>query len=187
MQNSGLLQVFAETRDALLRFLRLRGASLADAEDILQEVHLKLLAEKFGPVAEPRAYLYRMASNHLLGFRRTNDRRARREENWVGIYGGGDGERDERPSIETELVAREQLAMLQHTLEMLPTRTQTIFRRFRVDGEAQRRIAEDLGISVSAVEKHLARAYMEIAAAKLRLDAESIPPRHHSVERHHGN
>lgn len=188
MPNSGLLHVFVEIRAALLRFLQLRGASSADAEDIVQEVHLKLLAEKIGPVAEPRAYLYRMASNILSGLRRTADRRMRREEDWMGVYGGSDGERDERPSIETELVAREQLAILQRILDGLPERTRMIFRRFRVDGEAQRAIAENLGISVSAVEKHLARAYAEIAAAKLRLDAENTALRHLSGERNrHGS
>jgi RNA polymerase sigma-70 factor (ECF subfamily) len=65
----------------------------------------------------------------------------------------------------------------------LPERTRAIFRRFRLDGEPQRRIAEDIGISVSAVEKHLARAYEAIAAAKLRLDGVRRDPRHLSDER----
>ena len=55
-------------------------------------------------------------------------------------------------------------------LDALPERTRTIFRRFRIDGEPQRLIADELGISVSAVEKHLARAYQAIADVKLRLD-----------------
>lgn len=188
MLNSGLLQVFVESRGALLRFLQLRGASQADAEDILQDVHLKLLADRLGPVAEPRAYLYKMASNILSGARRTADRRTRREEGWHDVYGGSDGERDERPSIETELIAREQLAILQRVLDKLPERTRMIFRRFRIDGEAQRGVAQELGISVSAVEKHLARAYVEIASAKICFDAEKTASRHLSVERdRHGN
>lgn len=188
MSNSGLLAVFAETRAALLRFLQLRGASAADAEDLLQEIHLKLVAETLGPVAEPRAYLYRMATNHFLLLRRTTDRRTRREKDWVESHAGSDGERDEQPSIETELIAREQLAILQRVLDRLPERTRMIFRRFRVEGEAQRGIAEDLGISVSAVEKHLAQAYTEIAEAKLRLAEDKPIPRHLSVERgRHGN
>lgn len=182
MPNSGLLHVFAESREALLRFLLLRGACFADAEDILQEVYLKLLADKLGPVAEPRAYLYKMTSNHFLGFRRTAGRRARREEDWMGAHGGSDGELDERPSIETQLIAREQLAILQRVLDQLPERTRMIFRRFRVGGEPQRDIASDLEISVSAVEKHLAKAYAAISDAKLRLDAERQPSRHPSDE-----
>lgn len=187
MRNGELLQIFADMREALMRFLLLRGASSADAEDILQEVYLKLLAESLGPIAEPRAYLYKTTNNHFLGFRRSAGRRARREEDWVEVHGGGDGELDERPSIETELIAREQLAILQRVLDGLPERTRMIFRRFRIDGEPHRRIAADLEISVSAVEKHLAKAYAAISRAKLRLNGESLPTRRLSVEgRRHG-
>lgn len=178
MPDSGIVQVFAEVREALLRFLVLRGASSADAEDIIQEVHLKLLSDKLGPVSEPRAYLYKMVSNHMLGLRRSAARRSRREEDWMEAHGVSQGEVEERPSIETELIAREQLAILQRVVDGLPERTRGIFRRFRIDGEPQRQIAADLEISVSAVEKHLARAYAAIAAAKLRLDGENKVSRH---------
>lgn len=188
MPESGLVGVFVTMRPALLRFLQSRGCSAADAEDIAQDMHMKLAGEPLGPVAEPRAYLYRMATNKLLLLRRTAGRRMRREEDWDDVHGGGDGERDERSSIEAQLIAREQLAILQRVLDGLPERTRTIFRRFRIDGEAQRGIAQDLGISVSAVEKHLARAYAEIASAQLRLDGEKALPRYLSAEgTDHGN
>ena len=167
LNGGGLVPLFAELRPALSRFLQTRGASPDEAEDILQDVSIKLLAERSGPVAQPRAYLYKMTNNHFLLHRRTAGRRERREEDWVSAHGGG-GEADDQPSIETELIAREQLAILQRLLDGLPERTRTIFRRFRIDGEPQRVIAGELGISVSAVEKHLARAYEAISAAKLR-------------------
>ena len=167
---SGLLSAFTEGRPALLRYLTLRGATPEEAEDILQEVHLKLWAEKIGSVEQPRAYLYTMTNNHFLLHRRTASRRARREGDWVVAHGGERPEVDERPSVEAGLIAREQLAILQRVLDALPERTRIIFRRFRVDGEPQRDIAADIGISVSAIEKHLTRAYEAIAAAKLRLD-----------------
>ena len=185
--NDGLLHIFAESRPALLRFLTLRGASSEDAEDLLQEVYLKLLAGGIGPVVEPRAYLYRMANNHFLGSRRTDGRRARREEDWMDVHGGSDGEIDARPSVEAELIAREQLAILQHVIDGLPERTRMIFRRFRIDGEPQRQIAADLAISISAVEKHLARAYGAISAAKSNLDGDHRDPRSlNDGERRHG-
>jgi len=169
LNGGGLIPLFTELRPALSRFLQSRGASPDEAEDILQDVYIKLLAERPGPVAQPRAYLYKMANNHFLLHRRTAGRRERREEDWVGVHGGS-GEVDDQPSVETELIAREQLAILQRILDGLPERTRAIFRRFRIDGEPQRVIAGELGISVSAVEKHLARAYQAIAAAKLRLN-----------------
>jgi RNA polymerase sigma factor (sigma-70 family) len=172
MSNSGLLGAFIECRPALLRYLTLRGATAEEAEDILQEVHLKLWADKIGPVDQPRAYLYKMTNNHFLLHRRTADRRARRDEAWMVAHGGDQPEVDEHPSAEAGLIAREQLAILQRVLDALPERTRTIFQRFRLDGEPQRQIAADIGISVSAIEKHLTRAYEAIAAAKLRLDVD---------------
>lgn len=158
-------------RPALLRFLSSRGASPDEAEDALQDVHLKLLGEAKGPIAQPRAYLYKMVNNHFLLHRRTTGRRSRREEDWVDAHGSG-SEMDDQPSVETELAARQQVAILQRVLDAMPERTRAIFRRFRIDNEPQRMIAQDLGISISAVEKHLARAYKDIAAARLRLNAE---------------
>jgi RNA polymerase sigma-70 factor (ECF subfamily) len=178
MSSSGLLGAFMDARAALLHYLVLRGAAADEAEDILQEVSLKLSAGGIGPVEQPRAYLYKMANNHFLLHRRTAHRRIRREEDWVDAHGGDHREVDEQPSAEARLIAREQLAILQRTLDGLPERTRMIFRRFRIDGEPQRQIAVDIGISVSAVEKHLARAYEAIATAKLRLDGDSRDSRY---------
>ncbi|QCB55926.1 RNA polymerase sigma factor [Sphingopyxis sp. PAMC25046] len=183
MSDGGLVQLFGELRPALARYLLARGASADEAEDILQDVHMKLLADDVGPVSQARAYLYRMTNNHFLMQRRTAGRRVRREEDWVQVNGGRDGEADERPSIENELIAREQLAILQRVLDDLPERSRIIFRRFRIDGEPQRRIAEELGISVSAVEKHLARAYEAIASARLRWSEDRPDRRHLTGER----
>lgn len=168
--SGGLLALFTEMRPALLRYLGSRGARPEEAEDILQDVQVKLLADGVGPVDQPRAYLYRMTNNHFLASRRAAGRRVRREEDWVSAQGADRAEADQRPSVEEELIARQQLAILQRVLDELPERTRTIFRRFRIDGEPQRLIADELEISVSAVEKHLARAYQAIADVKLRLD-----------------
>lgn len=183
MSQGGLVQLFATMRPALARFLMSRGASSEEAEDILQDIHIRLLAEKLGPVAQQRAYLYSMTNNAFLMHRRAAGRRARREEEWVEATGSTSREVDETPSAESELIAREQLAILQNLLDSMPERSRVIFRRFRIDGDPQRRIAEELGISVSAVEKHLARVYEAIASARARWDEDRVDQRHLRGER----
>ena len=84
----------------------------------------------------------------------------------------GASEIDDQPSAEERLIARERLAVVQRALARLPERTVVILRRFRLDEIGQRQIAAELGISVSAVEKHLQRAYRALLEARAELDAD---------------
>ncbi|MGI4880449.1 MAG: RNA polymerase sigma factor [Janthinobacterium lividum] len=182
MTSAGLMQVFMTLRPALTRFFAARGARPDEAEDLAQDLFLRIEEQTIGPVAEPRAYLYRMADNLMLNRRRSASRRIRRETEWSGRPGGIDVEADDRPSAEAVLAARERLAHVDRVLDALPERTAVCFRRFRIEGEAQKAIAADLGISVSAVEKHLQRAYRAVLEIRLRLDADSGVARHLRVE-----
>ena len=159
---SGLSAVLIANRARLLRFLRARGAG-EDGEDILQELWLKVeRMEAEGPIADPRAYLFRMADNLMHDRVRASMRRANREQAWseTGFDPAG---QDETPSAERALVARQRLRRVEMALATLGERTQAIFRRFRLEGVTQGRIAQEQGISVSAVEKHLQRAYRVVA------------------------
>ena len=160
--DDGLLAVFTSHRAALARFLRARGAA-ADVEDLLQDMWLKLQSLEPGPIAEPLAYLYRTADNQLLDRYRENGRRARRETVW------GESSSGTAPNAEDVLLAREGLAAVDETLGALGERTHSILYRFRVDGQSQKDIARDLGVSLSLVEKHLQRAYRALLAVKARL------------------
>lgn len=57
-----LEQLVSEHQDALFRFAFIRTGSRTDAEDIVQEALLKF-ATKRTPVANPKAYLFRMVAN----------------------------------------------------------------------------------------------------------------------------
>ena len=146
-----------------------------EAEDILQDLYVKLEGLKPGPVAEPRAYLHRMAENLLYDRRRTAGWRTSREEAWVASQLGVSREADSRPSAERELIAREELRLISQALAALPDRTLQIFRLYRLDGVRQREIAAQLGISVSSVEKHLRRAYQLVVEAQESLVTENAP------------
>ena len=160
-----LKSVFLESRPALLRFLRARGAATDEAEDLLQDLFIKLEVQPTNSIAEPRAYLYRMADNLMLDRRRSAQRRSKREETWLDE--SQDSAAGARVVASDDLlIAQEQLRQVGAALATLPLRTVEIFRRFRLDGERQKIIAADLGISVSAVEKHLQRAYDVVVAVK---------------------
>lgn len=187
MTNDGLIAVFMDVRPALARFLAARGAQRFESEDILQDLYLKLTEQTTGPVADPRAYLYRMAHNLLLDRHRASSRRHRREAEWTGVLGAQVPERDMQPSVETVLLDRERLKLVTDAIATLPERTVEIFRRYRIDGLAQKIIAAELGLSVSAVEKHLQRAYRTVLDARQRLDADSLAPQRLAVKGEHSD
>jgi RNA polymerase sigma factor (sigma-70 family) len=175
MNNNGLEAVFMANRKALERFLRARCGDAGEAEDLVQDIWLKLSSAP-GPIAEPLAYLYRMADNLVLDRRRSAMRRERRDDSWSDLSGGGGGGGGEgisdAPSAERALIAKERLVIVERALKALGERTVTIFRRYRIEGAPQRDIANDLGISLSAVEKHLQKAYQTVLHLRGNSDAD---------------
>lgn len=166
MSGGGLQAVFMAQRPALLRFLRARGAG-EDAEDLLQDLWVKLEGGPPAvPVAEPLAYLYRAADNLMLDRRRSAVRRSAREDAWGEAADGAEPGVSDAPSAERVLSGRDELRRVQGALDALGERTASIFRRHRVEGIGQRDIAEEAGISLSAVEKHLQKAYRALATLK---------------------
>jgi len=180
MTEGGLEAVFMAHRPALFRFLRARGAG-ADAEDLVQELWVKVASSKTGPVAEPVAYLYRMADNLMLDRLRSEQRRSRRNEEWTDANNGL-ADVAVQPSAERVLIARDTLRAVEAVLADLGERTNLVFRRFRIDGVSQREIASELGVSLSSVEKHLQKAYRALLRVEEAADAGSAPPRRPDVK-----
>ena len=142
---------------------------------MLQDLFVRVRTMESGPIAEPRAYLYKVTANLLFDRRRSAARRATREQIWTEAQLGPEMEIDERPSVEQEMAARQELHSITAAIAALPERTAVILRHYRVDGYEQKEIARELGISLSAVEKHLQRGYRAVTEARARLDA-GLPP-----------
>lgn len=167
----GIEAVFLRHRSELLRFLRAR-APREDAEDLAQELWIRVQSLSSGPIADPLPYLYRMANNLALDMGRSANRRRRRDHEWAS----DSGDHDLAPHISGEriVLARDRLRTVEARLAGLGERTWTILRMFRIQGVPQERIAADLGISLSAVEKHLQKAYR----ALLNIDREDDDARY---------
>lgn len=168
---TGLSAIFMNNRPALLRFLRARGAG-DDAEDLLQDMWMKLEAKDLGPVADPLPYLYRMANNLMLDRYRSSTRRERREQDWAAGAGGVMADPSEDVAIDERLILAERLEEARAVLRSLGPRVELVFRRFRMEGVGQRLIADELGVSLTTVEKDLQKAYRAMIALKQKLDTE---------------
>ena len=171
---AGVRQLSVSLRPDLRRFLLARGVSPADAEDLLQDLFIRLETNPpTGPVRAPKAYLYQMLNNMAHTRRRAEMRRQSRDAGWLETR--QDGDADRTPDAETALASREELHRVEARLRDLPDRTAHVFRQYRVEGVSQKEIAQDLGISLSAVEKHLQRAYKAVLKVRMGLEANVVP------------
>jgi RNA polymerase sigma factor (sigma-70 family) len=170
MQSAGLQAVLVAHREALLRFLRARGAGDA-AEDILHETWLKVAAATpGGPIASPLSYLYRAADTVMIDRHRAQRQAEQRNRDWSEATGPAVPGRSDAPAGERVLIARQEAALVDEALAALGPRTAAIFRRHRIDEVAQRTVAAEFGVSLSTVEADLRRAYRALAELKERLD-----------------
>jgi len=170
MSGTGLEAVFLASRDRLLAFLRAHGAGEA-AEDLIQELWVKISSAPTGPIAQPLSYLYRSANNLMLDRVRSQQQAAKRDHDWSEAATTVPGLSD-APSTERHLIAGQQLRMAQKALDGLGDRPAAIFRRHRLDGIGQREIAAEFGVSLSTVESDLRRAYRTMIELRRKFDEE---------------
>ncbi|MEZ5938578.1 MAG: sigma-70 family RNA polymerase sigma factor [Hyphomonadaceae bacterium] len=152
----------AADRAGLLRYLVRRTRDRELSEDLAQDVMVRLIAFMARErVEKPRALAFRIADNLMINaFRR---RRIRGEVALVEDVGA--------PPAEEDLKAREdqRLAALREAIERLPPKRREVLIRRRLRGQSHREIAEAMGLSAAAVEKHVVRAM-----ASLRADLDDL-------------
>ncbi|SDD25395.1 RNA polymerase sigma-70 factor, ECF subfamily [Sphingomonas sp. YR710] len=141
----------------LLRYFRRRTTNTADLEDMVQEVFVRLI-RRGGTSALARenlsAYVFETASSVL------KDRLRKGVTHHVEAHEPFDSDRHSGVDFSPEhvLLNRERLVRATAVLLELPERTRVIFVLRRLEGMRFNDIASRLGISVSAVEKHMQRA-----------------------------
>lgn len=170
--SDGLLAVLEAQQHALRRYLLAHGAGEA-ADDLLQELRLKLLSAPTGPIQSPSSYLYRAATNLMIDRRRAETQARSRDGAWAELSDRSAEAVDPQPTAERLLADRRQLDLVQRRLATLPERARRIFQRHRIDGVSQRLIAAEYGISQSTVESDLRQAYRLLDEVRRQLDEEA--------------
>jgi len=145
--------VFSRVKSALRR----RGRSDHDADDLVQEAFVRLTCyERKQTVDKPEAFLMTTALNLSIDSHRSRERRGEEVllEDVVIV--------DTAPRAEDILLSRERLNRLSECMKRLNDKTRTIFLAHRVDGLTYQEIARIHGLSISSVEKHVAKAALLI-------------------------
>ena len=171
---SELKAAFLAERPLLLRLLTARLGAADDAEDALQDIWVKLDTHDVQePVAQPTAYLCRIASNLAADRRLSAARSGARDTAWQEAQPTA----DEQPDAERALIGRERLRQIEAEVATMPERMRVALRLYRIEDQPQKEIAERLGMTVSGVEKLLRRAVRQICASRTDevVDAETDP------------
>lgn len=150
--------VFSRVKSALMH----RGCTSDDADDLAQEAYLKLMRyERDHTVDSPDAFLMRTALNLAIDAYRVQRNRGEMvllEEMTLDELAWA----DPAPTAEATLLAKERLARLAESLVDVGAKTRRIYLAHRLDGMTYQEIAQLHGLSVSAVEKHVAKATMSV-------------------------
>lgn len=154
-------------RAPLLSYFTRRTGSRVEGEELVQDLFVRLLRRRgLMTLENVDGYVFEAAANLLRDKARRD--RARLEGGPVDLERMDPA--DDLPGAEQVVGGRQNLARIRAALKSLPPRARTIviLRRFEDMSHAQ--IAARLCISVSAVEKHLARS-MAVLRDALREDA----------------
>jgi len=161
MAHLPLLHVFQEHERDLRAFMAARLRCPVTAHDLAQELFLKVAAlEARLEVTHARAYLFRMAANLVIDHQRREQRQGGLLAEVESLLAGTAGP----VSPERQVMAQQELRALVAAVEQLPPAIRRVFKRNRFDGRTQREIAAELGISQTAVEKHIRKALARLAA-----------------------
>jgi RNA polymerase sigma-70 factor (ECF subfamily) len=147
-------------RRSLTRYFQRRVRETADVEDLVQEVFTRIVARNDArPVGNLGGYVFQTAASVLADRgRRRSSRQADAHQEFDPVHHG-----DDELDPERVLSGKQSLRAATAALLSLPERTRTIFILHRLEGYKHREIAEQLGISVSAVEKQIIRAVQHLA------------------------
>lgn len=158
----------AQMRPALVSYFRRKTGTATESEDLAQDVLMRALSHaKWTSPAEARSYIFRMAVNRwrdLCRRRRTHGMSVAWDETTEAEAGA------ENPP-ERVLMVKEELDQLDRALRELNERTRTVLVLVKLEKLRIATVAEMLGISVSAVNKHLARGLAHLAQMRNRQDS----------------
>ena len=167
-----LLAAYAAKRGDLVRFFTARLGSAAEAEDLIQDLYIKLASLPPGPpVTDPSGYLYRIAVNLMLDRTRGQRRGAARDDAWRLSRGRRIAGMDvvDEPSPEQEVEARDRLRRLAEAVRQLPAQTRRAFELAKLEGMSHAEAANRLGVSRKTVEKQVSAA-LRLLLTKLGRD-----------------
>lgn len=163
-------RTFEQYRGGLQRYLMRRLEHAQNAQDLAQEVYLRLLRVEAGDlVRQPQAYMYRIASHVVYEFRL----REEREQKYVTVNSEVMAELADRvgeTSTDEQWHAINTERELARLFAQLPPVEQAIVLLQKRDGLSYKEVAEKLDLSVHTVKKYLFRALLRLRQSEWKVE-----------------
>ncbi len=156
-QRLNITDAFISNVDGLRSYLKRFFTSSHDVEDVLQETYIRAVeSEKLQNIDMPKAFLYKVSKNLALNVRASAGHRlvdSIEDFDELAVLLG-------KESLEDVVEQQNQFAWFCHAVKLLPPQCRRVFVLKKVYGLPNKEVAERLGISVSTVDKHLAKGLL---------------------------
>ncbi len=153
VRNDDVQNLYLQYGQELQGYLVRRLSCAETAADLTQEAFMRLIRTGPGSALDnPRAYLYRIASNLVTDHYREEGKRPQSAVLQPTVIA------DVTPGQERALLAKDQVTHLERAIEALPPRQRQVLLLHKFEGMSYGEIAERLGISKNTVMVHMMRA-----------------------------
>lgn len=144
------------------------GSGPPDPEDVAQEAFRRAYERAdLMQITNLRGFLWRIARNLVIDAKKSKESRSKYDFEVAQIFFPLRGDIS---SPETVIQAREQLRQINALLRSMPKKRRWALLARRLEGLTHEEIGQRLGISRSAVAKHISRAEMQISELLLEDD-----------------
>ncbi|MDR0303904.1 MAG: sigma-70 family RNA polymerase sigma factor [Chitinispirillales bacterium] len=173
MSKKTAAQVFSDTKERLLNFIRRRVDSFEDAQDILLEVFFNFMQadDEVNPIDNAAAWLYRAASNKII------DRQRKKKEVSFPVYYSEDDEYifeeiadfiyGEEATPETEMLRAVILEEIQAAIAELPKEQREVFELTELLDFSVKEVSQETKTPINTV---LSRKHYAIKFLRKRLE-----------------
>ena len=142
--------IFVKIRPSLVRVIERKTGDAQIAQDLAQDIYLRLqrIADELPNEDEARRYLMRMATHAAIDHLRVEGNRVQLLAGALSLFEGHVAD------PEAHAQAHDRLAAIDVALTELPARCRDVLYLSRIEGLTHVEIAERLGVSRSLVEKY---------------------------------